>query len=235
MASFFVKKAVKQFRSNLITGILLIIPFFVSVLIIIQLFQWIDSALPGVIGVKLPPGLGVLITIVIAYFAGLIAKNYFGKKLISVGNAVFLNIPVFKTIYQTVQQIVDVVSLNNKQLFKKAVLVEFPRKNSYAVGFITSESNTDFSLKIGEKLIGVFIPTTPNPTSGFLLYVPETDVIDCNIPMDFALKLIMSGGLLSPDQAAKAMAPKPPPAKGWKWTDIFTRKRPGSNVVDPRD
>ncbi len=234
MASIFIKKSIKQFRSNLITGVLLIIPFFVSVLIIIQLFQWIDHALPGVIGVKLAPGLGILFTVIIAYFAGLVTKNYFGKKLISLGNSVFLNIPVFKTIYQTVQQIVDVVSLNDKQLFKRAVLVEFPKKDSYTIGFITSEINTNFSLRIGQKLIGVFIPTAPTPMGGFLLYVPETDIIECNLSVELALKLVMSCGLLSSDQK-KEQTGLNAFKKGWKWTDIFSRKHPGSNVVDPRD
>jgi uncharacterized membrane protein len=236
MAIRFVKRIGKQIRSSVITGILLIIPLFVTILIIIQLFQWIDSALPGILGVKMPPGIGILITLIIAYVAGVAAKNYFGKKFISLGNNIISNIPFLSKIYLTIQQIVDMVSVNKKQVFQRAVLVEFPRPGTYAIGFITSEANTVFSLKVSQKLLAVFIPTTPNPTSGFLLYVPEQEIIDANISVEAAVKLVVSGGLLGADNAATAAKQAASPAStGWKWTDIFSRTRTGKNLHDPRD
>lgn len=237
MALRFVKRIGKQVRSSVITGILLIIPLFVTILIIIQLFQWIDSALPGILGIKMPPGIGILITLIIAYIAGIAAKNYFGKKFISLGNNIISSIPFLSKIYLTIQQVVDMVSINKKQVFQRAVLVEFPLPGTYAIGFVTSEANTVFSLKVSQKLIAVFVPTTPNPTSGFLLYLPEQDIVDANISVEAAVKLVVSGGLLGADNAAAAAAKQAdsPAAKGWKWTDIFSRNKTGKNIHDPRD
>jgi uncharacterized membrane protein len=235
MAFRFIRRIVKEIRSSIITGTLLIIPLFVTVLIIIQLFQWIDSALPGIVGVNMPPGVGILITLLIAFLVGVAAKNYFGKKFISLGNSIISSIPFLNKIYLTVQQIIDMVSINKKQVFERAVLVEFPQKGCYAIGFVTSEANTVFSMKVAQKLLAVFVPTTPNPTSGFLLYVPETDVVETNIPVEAAVKLVVSGGLIGADSAAAAKNASSTNAKGWKWTDIFHRKRTGTVIHDPRD
>lgn len=234
MASF-INKFTKQLRSNIITGILLIIPLFVTVLIIVQLFQWIDSALPGILGIEMPFGLGILITIIIAYFAGLTAKNYFGKKLIAIGNGVIGSIPFLNKIYLTIQQIVEMVSSNKNQIFERPVLIEFPRPNSYSIAFVTSSANNNLSMKVNQKLIAVFVPTTPNPTSGFLLYVPESEMIELNMPVEAAVKLVVSGGLIGADNAVAAAKAQNGPRKGWKWTDIFSRKNHGPNIFDPRD
>jgi uncharacterized membrane protein len=235
MALRLMSKLFKQMRSNIITGILLIIPLFVTVLIIVQLFQWIDSVLPGILGIQMPPGLGILISLIIAYFAGLTAKNYFGRKLIAIGNNIIAGIPFLNKIYLTIQQIVDMVSINKKQVFERAVLIEFPKENSYSIGFVTSEANTKFSLKVGQKLIAVFLPTTPNPTSGFLLYVAESEVVELNIPVESAIKLVVSAGLLGADQAMALKEGSTTIKRGWKWTDLFTSKNAQGEVHDPRD
>ncbi len=235
MALRLMSKLFKQMRSNIITGILLIIPLFVTVLIIVQLFQWIDSVLPGILGIQMPPGLGILISLIIAYFAGLTAKNYFGRKLIAVGNNIIAGIPFLNKIYLTIQQIVDMVSINKKQVFERAVLIEFPKENSYSIGFVTSEANTKFSLKVGQKLIAVFLPTTPNPTSGFLLYIAESEVVELNIPVESAIKLVVSAGLLGADQAMALKEGSATIKRGWKWTDLFTSKNAQGEVHDPRD
>jgi uncharacterized membrane protein len=235
MALRLVKRLFRQLRTNVITGVLLLIPLFVTILIIVQLFQWIDSALPGIIGIEMAPGLGVLITIVIAYFTGLTAKNYVGKKIIDTGNHIISNIPILNKIYLTIQQIVDVVSLNKKRLFERAVLIEYPKENCYSIAFVTSEHNTDFSMKAGQKLTAVFLPTTPNPTSGYLLYVADSDMIEINIPVETAIKLVMSGGLISADHAAKMQATLPVSKRSWNWMDIFKKKGHKDNIADPRD
>jgi len=206
MAKRIVKKIFKQLRNNILTGVLLIIPLFVTFIIIAKLFLWVDSALPGVIGVEWAPGFGILAILVIAYFAGLAAKNYFGKKLIEIGNAIIGSIPILNKLYLAVQQIVDAFSLQNKKLFERAVLIEFPKANCFSIAFVTSENNQDFSTRIGQKMLAVFVPTTPNPTSGYLLYFPENDVIDLNIPVEAAIKLVMSAGMLSAEQIGKATA-----------------------------
>lgn len=234
MASL-LNKFSKELRSNIITGVLLIIPLLVTVLIMVQLFQWIDNVLPGILGIEMPPGVGILITIIIAYFAGLTAKNYFGKKLIDVGNNVIGSIPFLNKIYLTIQQIVDMVSTNKNQIFERPVLIEYPRPNSYCIAFVTSTANNNLSMKVNQKLVAVFVPTTPNPTSGFLLYIPETDMINIDMPVEAAVKLVVSAGLLGADNALAAIKTHSNLRKGWKWTDIFKRKNSKNHIADPRD
>ena len=207
----FLKRFVKQVRSNIIAGILLLIPLVLSIVILVKLFQWIDSALPGVFGAEWLPGLGILVILVAAYFTGVAAKNFFGKKLISTANAIIVNIPILNKIYIAIQQLVDAATLSKKNLFDRAVLIEFPRRGSFGIGFITCENNKDFSAKTGQKMVSVFIPTTPNPTSGFLIYFPEEELIDLNLSVEAAIKLIVSGGILNVDDSKRQPAPAPYP------------------------
>jgi uncharacterized membrane protein len=229
----FFNRFFKQLRSNIITGVLLIIPLFVTILIIVQLFQWIDSALPGILRIDLPPGLGIVFTLIIAYFAGIAAKNYFGKKLIAVGNGIISNIPILNKIYFTIQQVVDMVSSNKNQVFERAVLIEYPRPNCYCIALVTSRANTNLSMKVNQKLVAVLVPQSP-PASAFLLYVAESELIEIDLPVESALKLVVSGGLLGADNAAIAK-PTNGIRKNWKWTDLFNRKKYGKNLADPRD
>ncbi|KMQ51093.1 Transporter [Chitinispirillum alkaliphilum] len=205
------KKLFRQVRSNIIAGILLIIPLLITLIIILKLFRWVDSALPLVLGVEWGTGIGITVTLVLAYFAGLLAKNYFGKKLIDTGNAIICNIPILNKVYLGVQQVVDTVSLQNKKVFDRVVLVQYPKEKVYCIAFVTSNENRDFSKLTGHELISVFVPTTPNPTSGYLLYYPKEDMIDLDMPVELAIKRIMSAGLLNGEQinAAKPAAFNP--------------------------
>lgn len=219
----FLKRFVKQVRSNIIAGILLLIPLVLSIVILVKLFQWIDSALPGVFGAEWLPGLGILVILVAAYFTGVAAKNFFGKKLISTANAIIVNIPILNKIYIAIQQLVDAATLSKKNLFDRAVLIEFPRRGSFGIGFVTCENNKEFSAKTGQKMVSVFIPTTPNPTSGFLIYFPEEELIDLNLSVEAAIKLIVSGGILNVDDSKRQPAPAPISIK--EWVGLFKRKR----------
>jgi uncharacterized membrane protein len=192
-------------------------------------FQWVDSVLPTIIGAEWAPGVGVLVILIIAYFAGLTAKNYFGKKLIDTGNKIIARIPVLNKVYLAIQQIVDAISGSNKRMFERAVLVEFPKEDSYCIAFVTCDSNAEFNAILEKTLVAVFVPTTPNPTSGFLLYVPSDKVIDLNIPAEIAIKLVMSGGILSADQASRGAIPKS--LNDWK--GLFNKKK--AAAFDPRD
>lgn len=219
----FLKRFAKQIRSNIIAGILLLIPLVLSIIILVKSFQWIDSVLPSIIGADWVPGLGILVILIVAYFAGVAAKNFFGKKLINTANAIIANIPVLNKVYLAIQQIVDAATLNKKNLFERAVLIEFPRPGCFGIGFVTSESNKEFSSKTGQEVVAVFIPTTPNPTSGFLIYAPEAELIDLNLPVEVAIKLVMSGGILSADDSNKQRQAAPSSVK--EWVGLFKRKR----------
>jgi uncharacterized membrane protein len=227
-------KVIKQIRNNIIAGIFIILPIFITVFLIVNIFLWVDSSLPGILGMEWATGFGILVLLAIAYIAGLIAKNYFGKKIMATGNTIINKIPVVNKVYPAVQQIVDAVNMQNKKLFERAVLVEFPKENCYSIAFVTAEKNPVFSDKMGKKLIAVYMITAPNPTSGFLLYYPEEDVIDVDMPIDVAMKKIMSIGMLDDDHLIKESL-KAGTNTEWNKTPIFKREPKIEKVLDPRD
>jgi uncharacterized membrane protein len=237
MGPMFFRRFLKQVRNNILTGIFLIIPVIGSVWIITKLFVWADSALPAIFGQDWFIGMGLLVTLILAYIMGLATKNWLGRKIIATGNSVIVSIPFLNKIYIVLKQIIETVTADRKKLFERPVLLEFPKTGSYAIGFVTCEKNEMFSTKTAKNLIAVFMPTTPNPTSGFLMYIPEEDLIPLELPVETALKMIVSIGLISSDRIEEP-APLPQSPNHWNWMDIFKRKPPreGRKVPsDPRD
>jgi len=228
-------KVVKQVTNNTIAGIFVILPVFITVFLIVNIFLWLDSSLPGILGLEWSTGFGILVLLASAYVSGLIAKNYFGKKIMAAGNIIIGRIPIVNKVYPAIQQIVDAVNMQNKKLFKKVVLVEFPKENSYSIAFVTSDDNPVFSDKLGKKLIAVYMITVPNPTSGFLVYYPEEDVIDVDMPVDVAMKKIMSIGMLHDDQLIKESLLKAGTDAEWNKTPIFKRESKTEKVQIIKD
>jgi uncharacterized membrane protein len=236
MASYRTERFFKQVRNTLLTGLLLIIPVAGSMFIFWKVFLLIDRALPAIMGTRWFPGIGFFVTLAVIFLVGLLAKNWFGKKIIATGNSIIISIPFLNKIYMVLKQIIDTITVDKKSMFNRTVLIEFPRKDSYAVGFITSEHNAGFSAKAGRKLVAVFVPTVPNPTSGFLMYIPEEDVIPLDITVEAGFKLIVSVGLLGADKPEGMQATNIAPLH-WNWMDIFKRKSNKKRPVphDPRD
>jgi len=237
MASSFVKRLVKQFRNNFLAGSFLLIPVIGSVFIVWKLFDWSDKALPRTLGVHWPPFVGLLVSIFIVYAVGLTAKNYFGRKIIATGNAIIDSIPLLNKIYLIIKQIIDTVTVDKKKLFERVVLLEFPRKDCFSVGFVTSEKNEKFSAEAGKRLVAVFVPNAPTPTTGFLIYVPVEELTTIDMPVETALKLVVSAGLLGTEKFV-GQPFSAETGKRWNWMDIFKWKssKTGShNLNDPRD
>lgn len=237
MAFHPIKAFFRQFRTSFITGFFLLIPVVGSLLIFWKLFNWADKALPKTLGMHWPPFTGLVVTVLIVYLVGLLAKNYFGRKIIAIGNAIIVSIPLLNKIYLVIKQVIDMVTIDKKKLFDRVVLIEFPRAGSLVVGFVTSENNERFSVKAGKKLVAVFVPTAPTPTQGFLLYLPEDELITVDMPVESALKLIVSVGLLGTEKTGNTQKYSLD-GNQWKWTDIFRSKFPKSASkipVDPRD
>jgi uncharacterized membrane protein len=234
--AYFRQRFLKSVRNNILAGILLIIPVAGSIMIIVKLFLLADAALPRMLGMHWIVGTGALVSLIIAYLLGFLAKHWLGRKVIATGNAVIVSIPILNKVYLVLKQIIDTVSVDRKKLFERAVMIEFPRPGSYALGLVTSDSNAHFSAKMGRKLLAVFVPKVPNPTTGFLLYIPEEDVVTLDIPAEVALKLVVSGGLLGADALENA-AKLPSSTKHWNWMDIFGGKarRVKKHMADPRD
>ena len=186
----------KKLRAQFIAGILVVVPLGASVLILIWIFNGIDNILQPIIRAVLGhtiPGVGFGITVVLIYLAGVVASNLMGKKLISYWESLLARVPVFRQLYTGIKQILDSFSAPRTTGFMQVVLVEFPREGLRAVGFVTNELST----QSGEKLYNVFIPTAPNPTSGFLEIVREEDMVRTKIPVNEALKMVVSAGRVS--------------------------------------
>jgi uncharacterized membrane protein len=194
----------KQIRSNILYGFFLLLPVVASVFILVKLFNWMDSWIyliaPKSFRIEIPRGMGILVLLLGTYLLGLFARNYIGKRLLHIGNAFFAKIPFFNKIYSVLKQVVDAIANPKKKVLDKVVLIEFPHKGSYCLAFVTSRQNTIVSKAAGSPMISVFLPKVPNPTAGFLLYVPASQVVEVDMSMETALKLIMSGGLFTSDK-----------------------------------
>ncbi len=154
------------------------------------------------------PGLGVIITLILIFTIGLVTKSYLGKKLVSLGEKIVRRIPLVRGIYNALKQVVDAVFSDKGQSFKKAVLIEYPRKGLYSIAFVTGVSRGEIQLKTLQKCVNVFVPTTPNPTSGFFIMVPESDIVNLEMTVEEAFTLIISGGIVSPEEVKEKLSSK---------------------------
>jgi len=186
----------KKLRTQFLTGVLVIVPIGAAILILRWLFLTIDNILQPVaeslLGYTIP-GLGLGITVVLIYLAGVVATNVIGRRLIRYGESLLARVPLFRYLYTGIKQILQSFATPGEGGFLQVVLVEFPKKGMRAIGFVTSESRVES----GEKLLSVFIPTSPNPKSGYLEIVRENDIIKTDISIDDALKMVLSAGKVS--------------------------------------
>ena len=194
----------KRFKARMITGLIVIIPFFIT-LYIISFINKIFLPLVKKIGfleklsIQYPVSehiigiiFGTIITFVIIYITGILATNFFGKKIINIGEKIINKIPFIKTVYSLSKQVIESVTISSSQAFKRVVWLDYPSKGIKVLGFITKdliEKNTN------AKYVCIFMPTTPNPTSGFMIVLPDTEVIDSGLTVEEAMKIIISGGM----------------------------------------
>lgn len=173
------------------------------ILFAVLVFTFFDNLLgnfiENLIGKSLP-GIGIIISIFVILITGFIVTNVLGAKVFDFGERLLKKIPIVPKIYFGTKQIIDAFSLQGKQVFNRVALVEYPRKGSYAVGFVTGECKGEVQDKTREKLINVFIPTTPNPTSGMLILVPDDEIVYLDMSIEDGLKLIVSAGVVVPDK-----------------------------------
>lgn len=201
----------KDVRKRLITGLLLILPVYVTFFVVKFLFGFVGGTLAPVIkkllqflGVALPKTtldefiitfFGLILTFIALYFIGIFATNVLGKSIIHYFENLLTKTPIVKSIYSSVKQIIHAISLPGKQSFKRVVLVDFPREGTKSIGFVTG--STCYNNE--KKYITVFIPTTPNPTTGFLIFTSEDSVLDTKLTVEEAFKTLFSGGVLTPE------------------------------------
>ena len=195
----------KKLRGQFLAGLLVVVPLGATILILVWIFNQIDSILRPVtefIWGHPVPGVGFGITVVLIYLVGVIASNVGGKRLIQFGESLLAKVPVVRPLYTSIKQILESFSTPSKSRLLQTVLIEFPRKDIWTIGFITNESTATS----GEIQLNIFIPTAPNPTSGFLQIVSEKEVIRTDIPVDEALRMVISAGKVSPQEISDKLS-----------------------------
>jgi len=198
-------------RRYLISGLLFWVPVWITFLVLKFLVDLMDGTfklLPRayqpdhLLGFHLP-GLGIIFTLLVLFFTGMVVANFLGKRLVKVWDAIISRIPLVRTIYLGVQKILSAVFNPKGQAFRKVLLVEYPRKGLWSIAFQTGCGCSEVCDREGD-MISIFIPTTPNPTSGFLMMVPKKDVRELKMTIDEALRFIISLGVMQPEQLSNA-------------------------------
>ena len=188
-------------RNIFIAGLLVILPIGITVFVLFFLFNKLDHLLSPIVVKflhKSIPGVGVIVTFILIFVVGLFTKNVVGRKLIGFGEYIFSKIPVAREVYTAAKQFLD--ALQRKKELRSVVLVEFPRKGIYSIGFITCDASNKIQEILDKKLVNIFIPTTPNPTSGYLIMVPREELIYLPISIEDGIKLIISAGIVKPSE-----------------------------------
>ncbi len=201
----------KKVQRMFIAGILALLPLVVSFYLIYFLFTTLDNFLGNFLEARVGrelPGAGFLVSILLVLLVGFLTTNLLGKRLLNWGESLIQKIPLIKGIYASTKQIVDAFSSRGKDAFKQVVLLEYPRPGIYALGFVSGPAQGEIQFKTQESLINVFVPTTPNPTSGMLVMIPQHALIPLDMSVEDGLKVLISGGIASPSDNFSRMGAK---------------------------
>ncbi|MEM9733943.1 MAG: DUF502 domain-containing protein [Pseudomonadota bacterium] len=205
-----------RLRNYFFTGLVICAPLAITAYLTWTLVEWIDSwvkpYLPAVYNPEtyLPfsiPGFGVLVALIVITMIGFLTANLIGKSIVSYGEYLLSRMPVVRNIYSALKQIFETVFREDSDSFQSVVLVEYPRPGIWALAFVATDTLGEVQAQLDEpagKTVSVFLPTTPNPTSGFLLFVPAKDVINLKMSVEEAAKLVISAGLVAPEYKTDA-------------------------------
>lgn len=198
-------------KKNFITGLLVLIPLVLTGWVLFSLIEVLDKVvlfLPD----NLRPeyfygtdifGFGLILTAAVIFIIGIIANNFFGKKLILIYEAIFNRVPFVKSVYSSIKQVSDTLLTSSGNAFSKAVLIEFPIAGTYTFAFVTGEPDEKLTKNLKGNFVNVYVPTTPNPTSGYTLIVPKKKVVELDISVDQVLKYVISMGVTPPKNKIK--------------------------------
>ncbi len=198
-------------RKYFITGLLILVPLAITLWVLNLIVGTMDQSLlllperwrpEAVFGFAIP-GLGTILTLLIILLTGLVTRNFIGNRVVALWESVLNRIPVFNTIYSSVKQVSDTLFSSSGNAFRKALLVQYPRQGSWTIAFLTGVPGGDVRNHLTGDYVSVYVPTTPNPTSGFFLMVPRADTIELDMNVDAALKYIVSMGVVTPEYFEK--------------------------------
>lgn len=194
-------------RKYFITGLLILVPLAITLWVIQSVIGVMDQSLlllpiewrPESLFGKHIPGIGSVLTLLIIFVTGLLAKNFIGNYVFRVWEAILNRIPIVNSIYSSVKQVSDTLFLPNGNAFRTAVLVQYPREGTWTIAFVTGTPSQAAQEHLKGDYVNIYVPTTPNPTSGFFLMLPKSDVIELEMSVDVALKHIVSMGVVAPE------------------------------------
>jgi uncharacterized membrane protein len=199
-------------KNIFLTGLAVIVPLGLTLYILVFLIGMMDGLLTIIprqyhpdtlIGFHIP-GFGIIVTILLIFISGLMTKSIVGNRIVRYTEGLLDKIPIVRSIHMAIKKIVDSMVIYRSRSFKKVVLVEFPRKGAYTVAFVTGEPANEIHARTGQRFISVYVPTTPNPTSGYFIMFPEQEIVHLDMSVEDAFTLIISGGIVNPpDQLQK--------------------------------
>ena len=214
-----------RIRAYFLAGVLIISPVAVTLAVAFWLINFVDSHIVPLIPEQWNPdtylrehfgfqfgipGLGVLVLFVVITLVGWLTAGYVGRVAVRVGENIVARMPVVRGIYSAVKQIMETIFRNQSQAFRQAVLVEYPRRGLWTIAFVTGKAKGEVKNLMKEELVAIYVPTTPNPTSGFLLFVPREDIVYLTMSVEEAFKLVISGGIVTPPDRRPEDAQKAP-------------------------
>ena len=193
-------------RSYFVTGLVILVPLVITLWVLNLIVGTMDQSLqllpvqlqPEALFGHRVPGLGVLLTLLVVFVTGLLARNFIGERLVRVWEGLLHRIPIVNSIYSSVKQVSDTVLSPNGQAFRKALLVQYPRAGAWTIAFQTGSPAEEIRTRVPADMVSVYVPTTPNPTSGFFLMIPRSEVIELRMSVDEALKYVVSMGVVAP-------------------------------------
>jgi len=203
-----------KLKAYLFTGILVTAPVAITFYLAYKFILWVDNFvykmvpqqyhLDGYLPMTIP-GLGLIALVVFLVLVGMFAAGFLGRLFIGLGEWFVAKMPLVSSVYSLLKQIFETVFSNKTQAFKRVVMLEYPRKGIWILGLVSADLQGEIESKLPEEMVNVFIPTTPNPTSGFLIFVPKKDVIELDMGVEQAIKFIVSGGLVEPEKLKRKM------------------------------
>jgi uncharacterized membrane protein len=196
-----------KLRAYFVTGLLIWVPLVITLWVLNLIVSTMDQSLqllpaemqPEVLWGRRIPGVGVVLTVVVIFITGLLTRNILGQGLVKVWEKLLSRIPIVRSIYSSVKQVSDTVLSPTGQAFRKAILVQYPRSGVWTIGFQTGTPAHEVRQAVSVEMVSVYVPTTPNPTSGFFLMFPRHETIELEMSVDEALKYVVSMGVVAPD------------------------------------
>ena len=197
-----------KLRAYLFTGILVTAPVAITLYLAVKFVLWMDALVNQMLPPQykfdnMPytiPGLGLVVAVVALTLIGMFAAGFLGRFFLKLGEWIVYKVPLVSSVYSVLKQVFETFLSNKTQSFSKVVMLEYPRKGIWILGFVSSDTKGEVKNQFGEEMLNIFIPTTPNPTSGFLIFVPKKDTIELNMTVEEGLKFVISCGIVEPGE-----------------------------------